>query len=262
MARQLTFYFKDYQRMKKFILILVLIACGYTGSFAQCMLKVSLTNKQVINVALDGKYFNKKGTSVTVGDLPSGNHYLQIYSLVQKRNGRAREEVIYEGKVSTNEGMITFFEYDFEKGGTIQEQDINSYVNDHPLPPGAPTGNNGNVRDNNNNDNNTAVASQVAVQNIGTLTDSKTDQLKTQVDAKKTDSDKMKILKDALKNEKISTDQVANIMDWLNFESTKLEFAEWTYDLTVDRDNYNLLDAKFSYKNYQDEFDNFIKGKN
>ena len=262
MARQLTFYFKDYQLMKKLVIILVLAAAGYTGSFAQCMLKVSLTSKQAINVALDGRYFNKRGTSVTVGDLPPGDHYLQIYTLVQKRNGRMREEVIYEGKISTNDGMITLFEYDSEKGGTIQEQDINSYVNDHPLPPGAPTGNNDNVNNNNNNDNNIQVASPVTVNNIGTLTDSKTDQLKTQVDAKKTDSDKMKILKDVLKGEKITTDNVAYMMDWLNFESSKLDFVKWAYDLVVDKENYSMLDAKFSYKNYQDEFDNFIKGKN
>jgi hypothetical protein len=191
--------------------------------------------------------------------------------MVQKRSGRLREEVIYEGKVSTNGGMITLFEYDPERGGTINEQDLNSYVREHSLPPGAPaiTPLQNNVQNNSvsNEPNNNIdhadqeVATPVTVEAVGTLSDIKIDKLKNDVAARKTDTDKFKVLKEGLKSEQISTDNVAYMMDWLNFESTKLDFANWAYNITVDKENFNLLDAKFSYKNYQDDFNQFITTK-
>ena len=82
--------------MKRALIILALFVIGYDHAIAQCLLKVSLTNRQVINVAVDGRYFNKRGTSVTIGDLPPGNHYMQVYGIERKRNGKLREAVIYE----------------------------------------------------------------------------------------------------------------------------------------------------------------------
>ena len=244
--------------MRKLIVILAFAVSNHAGAFAQSMLKVSTADKQVINVALDGRYFNKKGTSVTIGDLPPGDHYVQVYEVVLKRNGRGKETVVYEGKVSTARGMVTMIVYDPESGEvTTQGQDMNAYLADHPIPQNSQPASNGNYNYNggNNNYDNTPAAP------TGTLTDSKTDELKIQTAAKKTDTEKMKYLKDELANEKITTDEVANMMDWFIFESAKLDFVQWAYNIAVDKENFSGLETKFTYKNYQDDFDNFIKGK-
>ena len=50
-------------------------------------------------------------------------------------------------------------------------------------------------------------------------------------------------------------------VDWLSFESSKEEFAEWAYPITVDKDAYSSLESRFNYKNYQDDLDKFLKTK-
>jgi hypothetical protein len=208
---------------------------------------------------------------------------MRIYGTIRKRNGKLKEAVIYEGQVITYAGMISVLVYDPATGNLdVHSEDANTYLKNNPLPQNAtvPNGGNydavGNGYTNNNNganntidnnapDNNSTnnsngpVASPVAMQNIGTLTDSKVSDIKTKVEAKKTDTDKMKVLKDELKNERVGTDNVAMMMDWLNFESTKLEFAKWAYTIVEDKENFAMLGDKFTYKTYQDEFDQFAK---
>ena len=239
--------------MKKLLIILITIVC-FANAEGQSMVRVHLTDNTPINVAIDGRYFNKRGTGVTVGDLPPGRHRLQIYAVSQNRSGKAFEEVIYEGKVKTFNGMVTLFTYDPASGGVdIQEQDINAYSSN--LPP-ATHG----QYDNNGNDA-ASYASPVAPGKSGTLTDTKIDMLKTKVTAKNTDTEKMKILKDGLKDEKMTTNQVGVMMDWLGFESSKVDFAKWAFDNTIDNEYFTDLDAKFTYKNYQDDLDKFIQSK-
>jgi len=71
----------------------------------------------------------------------------------------------------------------------------------------------------------------------------------------------MKVLKDALANETFVTYQVGNMMDWFSFESSKVDFAEWAYTKTVDKENFTDLENKLTYKNYRDDLDKFIKSK-
>jgi Domain of unknown function (DUF4476) len=68
----------------------------------------------------------------------------------------------------------------------------------------------------------------------------------------------MNLLKDELKNDKITTYQVSNIMDWFSFETSKVDFAKWAYNITLDKKYYRDLENKFSYKSYQDDLDKFI----
>lgn len=256
--------------MKSSFLILFSLIVLNTGAIAQSMLKVHLADNSQINVAVDGRYFNKTGTSVTVGDLPAGRHKLAIYTVVRTRYGRGREEMVYSGKVFTHEGNITIFSYDpYNHEKNEEEQDINSYTQNNPVPParkplhnGADTyGNNPPQVNNNNNDynNDNKYIPSPAASPTGTLTDVKIDQLKTRVMDKKTDTDRMKLMKDALGGETMTTSQVGNMMDWYNFEDSKVQFAKWAYPNIVDKENFGTLESKLSYQNYVDDLDKFIK---
>jgi len=247
----------------KRLLIIMIITGAITKVQAQSMLRVHLADNTQVNVEVDGRYFNKRGTGVTIGDLPPGRHRIKIYQLNQGRRGRGFEDVIYDGKVKTIYGMISLFEYDPSTGGiSVQEQDINTYTNSRPQVNAQIQAhhedNNGNSYAMNNADNGGAYSSPAVA---GTLTESKIDMLKTKVAAKKTDTEKMNVLKDGLMDEKVTTSQVGAIMDWLNFESSKVDFAEWAYNNTVDKQYFSDLDAKFTYKNYQDDLDKFIQSK-
>lgn len=243
--------------MKKTVFIFVLAVSCCFGAAAQSMLKVSTRDGNTpINVSVDGRYFNKRGTSVTVGELPFGRHYLKIFTLKYTRRGRGYEDVIFEGDVNTDDGMVTLFVYDPESGNAdVQQQDMNTYLAAHPRPArgnwngsNAPGGYNRNT-----------PASPAAPAPVSTLTDDRKNDLKGQVDAKKTDTEKMNLLKDALKNDKITTNQVGDMMDWFIFETAKEDFAKWAYSITSDKQYFSDLAGKFTYKTYQDDFDKFLK---
>jgi len=262
--------------MKKLLIIVLFVSMGITRSQAQSMMKVSMADNSVINVAVDGRYFNKRGTSVTVGDLPPGRHFLQIYAASPNRRGRMFQDIVYEGKVRTAHGFVALVVYDPEtRNINIQEQDINTFNANRPpyarhMPQQGENydtyGNNDNGGNGNNdyagngsyNNNNTPPPPPV---NPGTLTTAKIDDLKTKVGAKNTDTEKMNVIKDALKDEQITTAQVGDMMDLFNFESSKVDFAEWAYTITVDKENFTTLENKCAYKNYQDDLDKFIKAK-
>ncbi len=111
--------------MKQVFSILFILSAGSLTSQAQSMLKVSLSDKTPIKVAVDGRYFNNRGQTVTVADLPSGKHNLKIFALTTTRRGTQIDEVIFEGKIKTYRGQLTKFVYDRNSGMAEEsEQDI------------------------------------------------------------------------------------------------------------------------------------------
>ena len=221
---------------------------------AQSKLKVSLTNNSQITIEVDGKHFSKNGTSITVSDLPTGRHTLRIFEFSKNRYGRIFEDLIFEGKANTYYGNITIFEYDIESGNiNVYDENIDSFYTNPSIKIESDKINNDNVAQQQSSN------KAASIPNISTLNDTKISSLKAKVDDKNADTYKLKAVKEGLLGEKISTNQVGTIMEWFGFESTKEEFAEWAYDITVDKENYGTLETKFSYKNYQDDFENFLK---
>ena len=266
--------------MKKLFAVLIFIGAGITGAMAQSYIKVNLTDGSPLNVSVDGRYFNKRGTSVTVGDLPPGKHFLQIYTMRSDRRGRGREDVIYEGKVKTFNGGVTLVSYDPNSGEVMTyQQDASTYS--FPQQQAPQQGNqqypgNGYRRNNRfqqdngqyNNDNgqqynndNSGNAQPASPVQTGTLTEDKITQLKSKVQDAKTDVEITNQLKAALENETMTTFQVSELMDLLNFESSKVDLAEWAYPKVTDKDFFGDLKNKLTYKNYQEDLDKFIKSK-
>lgn len=249
--------------MKKLLLIILAATVSIATAEAQTQLRVRLADNSQINVAVNGRYFDKRGTTITVGDLPPGRHSLKIYTMRYDRWGRNYEHIAYQGAVRTSDGMVTNFTYDPYSGRVgMQLQYLDDNVPHNPAP------------DMNNNNNEdivqspteydqtspaSPVASPVPADELATFTEAKTEELKTKVAAKKTDTEKLRLLKDELKNESLTTKQVSYIMDWVLFESTKMEFVKWAYPITTDKENYDGLSKKFAYKSSQEELDNFIK---
>jgi hypothetical protein len=111
--------------MKQVFSIILLALAGVVPSFAQTMLKVSLADRTPIKVSLDGRFFNKRGETVTIDDLPQGRHFLKIFAMNPNQQGTQAEEMIYEGKVKTYRGQLTLFVYDANTGmANISDQDI------------------------------------------------------------------------------------------------------------------------------------------
>ena len=76
------------------------------------------------------------------------------------------------------------------------------------------------------------------------------------------DSDKLTLVQSVLQNNEYNTDQVRTVLGWFSFESTKLEFAKWAYDRTIDRENYWKLEDVFSFSSSKTELSQHIQGRN
>jgi len=262
--------------MKK-ITTLIVAAIAISGQVAaQSVLRVRLADNSRFNVSVNGRYFDRKGTSVTVGDLPAGNHYVKIYKVSFDRWGRAFDRTIFQGTVRTRNGMLSQMVYDPysrrmgvnlipENNGTNRPQDTyndptraqyndvsepdrmankeKQDVSNEPLPSVVEV-------DNNDVPKGRPAASPMPE---GSMTDNDMDALKAKVAAQKTDTEKLKLLKSELRKETITTLQLSEMLDWMLFESTKVELAKWTYHITEDKDFFGDIFSKFSYQSSKDE---------
>lgn len=67
--------------------------------------------------------------------------------------------------------------------------------------------------------------------------------------------------KTATKGSCLSTDQVKQIMELFSFEDSKLEYAKFAYDYTVDKNNFYTLGKVFTYSSSKEDLNNFIEKK-
>lgn len=264
--------------MKRVLFMLLLTICCSTALFAQSFLHVQLRDNSRFNISVNGRYFNRQGTSVTVGDLPPGRHHIKIYTLVYNRWGRGYDNVIFSGWVNTSYRMTTNFIYDpyLRRANVSEVHASNRYDADNNYADADRGQNNSHYNDgveskSEYDRNATEVAKPATAESVspsaavasplpsGTLTEEKVEQLKKKSDAKKTDSERMTMLKNELAKETFNTIQVGAIMDWFLFESSKLEFAKWAYNKTADKAYYNDLSAKFVNKSAKDELAQFVQ---
>ncbi|MBS1615687.1 MAG: DUF4476 domain-containing protein [Bacteroidetes bacterium] len=75
------------------------------------------------------------------------------------------------------------------------------------------------------------------------------------------DEDKEKLMEQVLSDRMVSTTQVRQMLGWLTFESTKLEFAKWAYTRASDRRDYWKLEDAFTFESSKDEFNQAISGR-
>jgi hypothetical protein len=85
--------------------------------------------------------------------------------------------------------------------------------------------------------------------------------LRSRVTSRITDSDKEKLMKTALDGRSPSTSQVREMLGWLSFDDTKLDFAKWAYSSVADRQNYWKLEDAFSFCATKDDFNKYIRNR-
>lgn len=247
-------------------------------------LRVRLSDNAPIKIQLDGKHFGKHGSSLTIGDLPKGRHYLKIFEYDTYEH---HSHLIYEGPVRVHKHMITEAVLDIATG----------YLNENmeempPMQQSSVQGGNGyeqgngysNNGYNNNNQNNNQEGSSnngsyrnetpppppppapartyVPVPSeYNTLAPDGMAKVEQKVKDKITDTDKLKVLQASLKKKAFTTDQLQQMMNWLNFEESRLELAKWAYSHTTDKENFaNMENTQFSQNN-RNELDNYINSQ-
>lgn len=249
--------------MKKLLTVFVFLFIFTASALAQPsdrpLLRVQLSDNSPIALAVDGRYYKKHGTALVIGDLPQGRHHIKVYSYYVSKRGTAHADLLYESNIRTRRGTFTNCIVDAKTGyATISIRELtdkdfreapaqrsNDYSADNVY------GDNSNANAVSNNDYKGAVPDNAL--NAGDM-----DALKTKVNAKITDGDKLKLLEESLKSRSYYTDQVGIIMTWVNFESTRLDFAKWAYNHVIDKKNYLSLEKQFTFKSSKEEFESFV----
>lgn len=240
------------------------------SAHAQSQLKIRLADNGRFNVSVNGRYFDRRGTSVTVGDLPPGRHKVKIYRMVYDRWGRSFNNLIYTGWVNTDYKMVTYLTYaPYIRAARIREvpfgdgsrrdmggEPDNRYNEGYPEPEQDVKVNVAAADKAAEKPTNEAVASPVPT---GSLTDDKVQTIKSKVTNKKTDTEKFNLIRSELAGATFSTIQVCVLIDCFLFESTKVDFAKWAYKNTVDKELFSDVIAKLSLKESKDEMNRFLK---
>ncbi|CAN5583259.1 hypothetical protein BH11BAC2_BH11BAC2_13220 [soil metagenome] len=82
--------------------------------------------------------------------------------------------------------------------------------------------------------------------------------LKATIASKSFESTRLNIAKQVISNNLVSTRQVAELMDLMTFETTKLELAKFAYRYTVDPSNYYLTYNQFTFESSIHELSQYI----
>jgi hypothetical protein len=73
------------------------------------------------------------------------------------------------------------------------------------------------------------------------------------------DDDRLSIAKQALLSNNMNVNQVSAIMDQFTFDHSKLDFAKSAYRKTLDRENYFVINGKFTFSSSVSDLNNFIR---
>jgi hypothetical protein len=87
------------------------------------------------------------------------------------------------------------------------------------------------------------------------------DDLRTRVASRITDTDKLKLMQSALAGKSFTTEQIREMLGWLSFDSSKLDFARWAYTNVSDRRNFWRLEDVFSFGSSKEEFNSIINSR-
>ncbi len=294
--------------MKKILFVLLMMVSvlpivnaqpGYDMPDNRGAMRISTRDNSRISIEVDGRRFPKNASSLTVGDLPKGRHYIKIRVKVFDRNDNEQKhwQTVYEGGVRVRKHKLTDAILDINTGyldksiqdlpplGAQQENNGAQYENNMQA-----NGNNGNNGNNNNNyqgnqgngDNNQQHNGVIAVDRMHphpalpapkayapvpadyvAMTPDAILKTEQKVKEKITDTDKLKVLESALKKKSFNTDQLAAMMGWLTFEESRLELAKWAFSHTTDKGNFaNLERSQFTENNNRYELDSYINSQN
>lgn len=224
--------------MKKWIYTLAVLlmtsVAALAGRSGDNILEISLSDGAPIVVSIDNRDYNKHGSTITIGDLPRGWHSIRVYEYMEYKRGGARARLFYTGRIKVKDGTRSICVVDVR----TQRMRVATYdLND------------------------TYSASAANSNNGGMLTDSEQGNIGNAVNAYDTDTEKLKLMKNKLADYTFLTGQLRTMMGWLAFESSRIEFAKWSYSHVSDTDNYSGLEDVFLIPESKEEFKEFVKAQ-
>lgn len=218
-------------------------------------LRVRMTDGNPISVVINGRDYDRRGSSITIGDLPRGKHRIQVYAMRGKR--LQNPELVYSGRIRVEESAVTYVSVDPTRhSARIQTRaagDIVPWGDDaaDPRYRGGRVDENENLSDNGTTRYNSRGS-------LPWVTDADLEDLRTRVAARTTDGDKLQTIRTAIAGKRYSTAQVRAMAGMLTFESTKLDLAKQAYEGVSDPKDYWKLEDIFTFDASKKELQDYM----
>ncbi len=233
------------------IAFLSLIALPAEARTRRGTLYVALSDATPFTIEVNGRRFDRTGTSLTIGDLPPGRHDLRVYAVSTSRYGKRNADLVYTGTVRLLARGLTRCTIDpVRRTARVQvlaEEAARRSASGAPRQPGA-------VRDN-------AAPLATAHADPGTapasaplLTSAALQRIEDAAARKPADREKLDVIQTALADERFSTDDVRRAAGLLTFEDTRLQFAAWAQPRVTDPEAFAGLESLFEIAENRDAF--------
>ena len=243
-------------------------AVAQTQSYSRtdCELILESVGNTPITAEINGRRFQKTGTTLRFGNMPAGRKDITIYQVNGHRNdGGATARVIWEGRLITKRGVQTIGSVDASTGRVR----FQNYRFDEMPYSGSGPGTNLPAERNNNTGTTDPGPQQNTPSNDGTANgisnaqnpsevETRWNDLEKAVNGKITDTDKLKTLRDYIGNEHISVANLRRSMNWLSFEDTKLNWAKSKIGDVADPGNLSSLSSEFTFSSNQKAFEDAV----
>jgi Domain of unknown function (DUF4476) len=93
------------------------------------------------------------------------------------------------------------------------------------------------------------------------ISSQKFNEIKKVIDDQAIETNKCDKAKSVMKKNFMTSKQIAEICKLFNFDNYKLDYAKFAYDYCVDKDNYHLVSASFTFDSYGRDLDAYIDKK-
>lgn len=238
--------------MKKAIFTLVLfvvttIAVAHPGS----VLNLSVYGNSFFTVQLDHQYYGNPDRFYSIRSVIPGRHYLKVIRHSYTAFG-IRQRQIFEGFV--NIPVHAAMNAVVDRYGRLNITSVQPLFAEN---------NGGNIYDpyaDNCNDDYGMNYDYSTNQNCATIPSGPVcmdnnafNDLRASIASKSFESTRLQIAKQALNYNYLSAAQVNQLLSVFNFESTKLDFAKAAFAKTIDKQNYYLTYAAFSFESSIDD---------
>lgn len=204
----------------------------------------SVATSTQFKVEVDGRTFEMKNNSITLGYLDAGMHQVKIYR-TKNHNGYGFEQrqIIFNGSVQLRRGFHT--DITINRFGKVMTDESRIDVTDQ-----------WNDDEDDYYDSNDGGWSGG---NADIMSSREFSDLKTQLAKEWFENNRLKSVKVILDKNHVTTQQVKELMLLFTFESNRLEIAKYAYCNTVDQRNYFRLNDALTFSSSKDELARFLR---
>ena len=219
------------------------LTVGFAGAFNhQSELTISGTGKNMVSVSLDNQPFANYGRTVGFASIEPGYHHLVVYKRELLRIGHGThhrkfvDKVVYNGYIEIPAASrVTGIADNYDRLNlSIQPLYANHFYN-------------------NNYFDNVSMVIPVGMSPAAFA------ELKNVIANRWFDSGKLQVAMQAIAANPVTSVQLAELMQMLSFDSSRLELAKAGYAYVIDKQNFFLVNNAFTFESSIDELQRFIR---